>query len=479
MKKQKNKGITLIALVITIIILLILAGITISAITGDNGIIGNAGQAKEETEIANEKEIVEKATVQAMGNNKYGNIVENELQEQLDKETGEGKTEATDIGGEFEVVFKDNNRYYIVDKNGNVTEFCGIRLSDKELALSIINGVLPEYTITATKFNITGDIIWESSDTEVATTENGKVVAVNKGKTIITAKCISDGKEYTANCEVEVAEHVDNSYVQYDVEYKDVYTGTQYTQNTGWRLLNQTDNGDGTYDIDIISTGIPAKLYYYGYDNFKEIENTTPTTIGNWAGDSAQRNAFVERYYGVASYNNVYAAAGLLYNFENIVFNVTGTTSTLNKTGIEKEHGGYIEIKNAGEIVEATDSTTGEDLFRTNIASGTVKDIRSINLEDIIGKNPSSDKLQINTEKSKGLFILQNYTPDPHSSSNYWLASPFYNGYERYLYYVDGSGGSTREDGYNAGPFGVRPIISISGVKMIQEEGSYIWKIIK
>ena len=119
---KKNKGITLVILIIMIIILLILAEITINAITGDNGIIGNAGQAKEETEIANEREIVEKATVQAMGNNKYGNIEEDELQGELDKETGEGKTDATDIGEEFEVVFIDSKRYYIVDKDGNVGE---------------------------------------------------------------------------------------------------------------------------------------------------------------------------------------------------------------------------------------------------------------------------------------------------------------------------------------------------------------------
>ena len=121
--KRENKreaGITLLALVITIIVLLILAGIIISAITGDNGIIGNAGQAKEETEIANEKEIVEKATVQAMGNNKYGNIEESELQEQLDKETDTGKTEVSDVEDEFEVVFHESNRYYTVDKDGNV-----------------------------------------------------------------------------------------------------------------------------------------------------------------------------------------------------------------------------------------------------------------------------------------------------------------------------------------------------------------------
>ena len=121
-KIRKEKGITLLVLVITIIILLILAGITISAITGDNGIIGNAGQAKEEAEIANEKEIVEKATIQAMGNNKYGNIEENELQSELDKETGEGKTEATDIGEEFEVIFIESSRYYTVDKDGNVMQ---------------------------------------------------------------------------------------------------------------------------------------------------------------------------------------------------------------------------------------------------------------------------------------------------------------------------------------------------------------------
>ena len=117
---KKETGITLLTLVITIIILLILAGITISAITGEDGIIGNAGQAKEKAEIANEKEIVEKATVQAMGNNKYGNIEEDELQEQLDKETGEGETKATYIEDEFEVLFKESKRYYLVDRNGNI-----------------------------------------------------------------------------------------------------------------------------------------------------------------------------------------------------------------------------------------------------------------------------------------------------------------------------------------------------------------------
>ena len=48
---KKDRAITLIALVITVIVLLILAGVTISALSGDNGILQNAGRAKEETEI--------------------------------------------------------------------------------------------------------------------------------------------------------------------------------------------------------------------------------------------------------------------------------------------------------------------------------------------------------------------------------------------------------------------------------------------
>ena len=53
-KLSGNKG-------ITIIILLILAGTTVGLLTGENNIINQAGEAKEDTEIANEKEVIENA----------------------------------------------------------------------------------------------------------------------------------------------------------------------------------------------------------------------------------------------------------------------------------------------------------------------------------------------------------------------------------------------------------------------------------
>ena len=56
MKTKSNKGITLIALVITIIVLLILAGVTIEALSGDNGILKRAAEAKEQTNQKNDEE---------------------------------------------------------------------------------------------------------------------------------------------------------------------------------------------------------------------------------------------------------------------------------------------------------------------------------------------------------------------------------------------------------------------------------------
>ena len=51
-----NKGITLIALVITIIVLLILAGVSIAMLSGDNSILKNASKAGDDTKLANAKE---------------------------------------------------------------------------------------------------------------------------------------------------------------------------------------------------------------------------------------------------------------------------------------------------------------------------------------------------------------------------------------------------------------------------------------
>ena len=68
----KNKGITIIALVITVIILLILAGVTLINIEGENTLIFNTAETKEKAEIRQEIEIINKSAEQAMREDKHG-----------------------------------------------------------------------------------------------------------------------------------------------------------------------------------------------------------------------------------------------------------------------------------------------------------------------------------------------------------------------------------------------------------------------
>lgn len=83
MDKFKNiKGITIISLVVTIIILLILAGISIAMIIGENGIVTKANNAKEETEIT---EIIKSAQIDILGKQAEndGDITDKQLNEIL------------------------------------------------------------------------------------------------------------------------------------------------------------------------------------------------------------------------------------------------------------------------------------------------------------------------------------------------------------------------------------------------------------
>lgn len=83
-----NNGVTLVALVITIIVLLILAGVSISLVVGDNGVLSQATSAADETNKAKAKEQVEMAVASVVADWTEAKYVENSdasLQSQLTK----------------------------------------------------------------------------------------------------------------------------------------------------------------------------------------------------------------------------------------------------------------------------------------------------------------------------------------------------------------------------------------------------------
>ncbi len=114
-----NKGITLIALVITIIVLLILAGVTIATLMGDNGILTKATEAKNDQADGTVKEAVA--------------LLWNEYQLEIKSSSNEGVKESTKIASTEITKIQGEEANYLAT---TATSFWDFLLTDKQ----VING---------------------------------------------------------------------------------------------------------------------------------------------------------------------------------------------------------------------------------------------------------------------------------------------------------------------------------------------------
>ena len=112
LKLKETKAITLIALIVTIVVLLILAGVTIVNVTGGDGIIEQASEQRDKTKISAEEQILGNAVISA--SDKFGEITENNLRQSLSNQN----VEITKSGGLYRIVFKDTNNLYKMNKDG-------------------------------------------------------------------------------------------------------------------------------------------------------------------------------------------------------------------------------------------------------------------------------------------------------------------------------------------------------------------------
>lgn len=116
---MKNRGITLIALVVTIVILLILAAVSVSMLTGENGVIKQAQNAREETIIGDEKESISLAYSSCKADNMMEIVSNTQLQEEL---TNNGKNTTVKIKNvnDLQVMFNETKHRYIIHQNGEI-----------------------------------------------------------------------------------------------------------------------------------------------------------------------------------------------------------------------------------------------------------------------------------------------------------------------------------------------------------------------
>ena len=100
---KSTKGITLIALVVTIIILLLLAGVSIAMLTGNNGILTQGQRAKEETRIAGVEEVVKLYKQGKYIDSTTGSVTEN-ANEMLENLKGQKLVSEDEIDRENEII---------------------------------------------------------------------------------------------------------------------------------------------------------------------------------------------------------------------------------------------------------------------------------------------------------------------------------------------------------------------------------------
>lgn len=217
---------------ITIIVLLILAGVSIAMLTGDNSLLGNAqktgpanniGAAKDEVGLAYNTAMQEYYETKYASTNGTNGTFATKLETAINEITSKGRNHGCGIVYDKDAgtITITNGGYKVIgtvdtaDDSagiswGEMKETTGIDLDKVTLKLNIADDSTKTGTLTATLSKISGNITitWSSEKPEIATVsgsdKTATVTGEATGETTITATCSANGKEYSSTCKVTV-----------------------------------------------------------------------------------------------------------------------------------------------------------------------------------------------------------------------------------------------------------------------------------
>ena len=239
---KKQNGITIIALTITIIVILILAGVTIVTLTGDDGLLQKAQTAKGENEEAKELELIKLAVASA-------------------KLAGEGKLNTTNLKNELEINLNDNNidnnlkpisdywtyKGYKIDNNGNVQKW----LTDEYQQVEYIESSGIQYLDTNIPVNASNVIHLIAMPLNVSNYPTYYGTTGSSGFVMLGTESTGNGKLYpnSRNSSIEYFTTVNNKYEM-------TMSGTNLT-------IAQWGSIDSTFTIPSATTGTD-KIFLFG-----------------------------------------------------------------------------------------------------------------------------------------------------------------------------------------------------------------------
>ena len=381
-KFKRNKGITLIALVVTLVVLLILAGISIMMLTGQNGILTRANQAKENMGTAQTEELVKLSVTDALTQG-LGSLTDENLKSSLNNNIGAGKYTITgDATNGWTVTV--NEKKFKVNSTGNVANFGG----------------------------------WKANDTNTEFTKDGKTLK------------IGDYVNYSCTDGVDTTEEVEEKTIYTSTSDKNGYSDQKFklTDYTGkWKVLGV----DEEECLQLISSDIIAPngaSYYYlsrqnGYVNGVSELDKISSLYGQGKYAKSARSVNVEDVNKITGYkdDNYYAGTSSVHQTGNEV------TYTLNADG---------KVHTQGTKYPTSDTTTSSTSFTywtgaewKSLASGESATIKhnyyyyypqTLTIDD--SKKSETKIKNLDGEASTNAYNLLFANT---SSKNYWLGSQF------------------------------------------------------
>ena len=278
---KSQKGITLIALIVTIIVLIIIAGISIATLTADNGVLRQVnsakvsnieGTAREQMNLAASAMRIAIAEAAAQDNSYRANnnvaAIQNELHEMLVNDTtaleADGWKKGTTGEGTFTITYEgDDYKNACNDDNAVITYT--ITLAQRSIEVTdVATGIKG-----ADGSDISIDIGAESG--------NGG----GSGGSTLGAYLVD---------QVEIGDYVDIGieYTNPGTFYPDYVSGTYASCGpTGWRVLSKSGSGS-TGTVTLVSAGTPLQFYHPSWedaqssiDNYLTTLNTTITLVSS------------------------------------------------------------------------------------------------------------------------------------------------------------------------------------------------------
>ena len=373
---ERKRGITLIALVITIITILILAGVSINSIIGKNGIVERAQTTGKIQTVASIKEALELEKGDLLVNSKTVNL--NNYLDQIsngDKKYEISSKEIIDDKN-AEIIVDDKYKFALKDtEEGDVeVTYQGVAASS-DLSISAKSGtyVYPNSgTFTVTN-NVSGGELTVSSDAiniATATIEGNTVTVVpgtTAGKANIIVKSSANG-DYAENKVVHVAT-VQNGTIELSVTpYTGIYDGKAHDAITKINV-NPTD-AKIEYSID-------GENYSETVPTITETSSFTVTVRASKAGYKTQITTETVKVNKAKGKLTLSATSGTLTYPTSGMFTVSGNTGTLSvassNTNIATAsiNGSTVTVKPGTTAGKATITVTSAEASNYNEKSAT------------------------------------------------------------------------------------------------------------